>query len=477
MKRIIIGLLVLTLTTSCNKFLDVRPEGEFTSDQLLKNAKGFEDALYGAYASLAGTNMYGSNLSHNTLDVLAQYFVCYGNTTFQNLTEYNYKNASVESRLLSVWADMYKNISNVNNVLINLEKNGRTNLEYYDVYKGEALGLRAFMHFDLLRLYSENILLNPNAKGIPYSTDFKLVAPQMLSAAEVYTKIIADLLEAEKLLGADKQLMVSPKKINENLFLNDREIHFNLYAVQATLARVYLAMGKNKEAAEYAVKVIESGKFKQMEKTDVGAGLMRGMIYPNEAIFGLYTTTYFERVKELFYIQTSFFSFSPRDNLAAQYISNSAENDYRKTGFFIPKPSEPNKFLFVKLVDRYQLENIEYSRRKDLIKGINMLRLSEMYYIAAEALLPTNADKARDYFDVVLASRGLAPLKGQTPQKDLTLDMITAERYKEFVGEGQTFFNMKRLNAPIVDINGKTIPASNSVYVWPIPLEETEYRK
>lgn len=125
-------------------------------------------------------------------------------------------------------------------------------------------------------------------------------------------------------------------------------------------------------------------------------------------------------------------------------------------------------YRFVKLTDKVQLEG--GARPEGQIPGINLIRLPEMYYIMAECLLDKDADQAKSYFNAVLESRGL------THTDNLTLSMITNERYKEFIGEGQTFFNMKRLNLDIVNIGEQTIPASNTIYVINIPEEEFNYR-
>ena len=90
--------------------------------------------------------------------------------------------------------------------------------------------------------------------------------------------------------------------------------------------------------------------------------------------------------------------------------------------------------------------------------------------------LLSNADKARNYFDKVIASRGLIPLKERSSGQALTVNHITNERYKEFIGEGQTFYNMKRLNLDFVNINAQPVQASKAVYVLPIPTEEIDYR-
>ena len=59
----------------------------------------------------------------------------------------------------------------------------KTNLprpfEFYDIYKGEALGLRAYMHFDLLRLYADQAT-DAKTRGIVYNTAFSLKPSDIL---------------------------------------------------------------------------------------------------------------------------------------------------------------------------------------------------------------------------------------------------------------------------------------------------------
>lgn len=465
---------VLLFTSSCEKFLDINPAGELPAEKLLKNAEGFENAMYGVYATMPKESLYGASLSNEMVEVLAQSFESFGNNYVFNLQAYNYKFSSVEEELLNTWKDMYNNISNVNNVLKNLENFSPQSLSYYNLYKGEALGLRAFMHFDLLRLYTEH---KPGAEGIPYSKEFSLTPPDFSTAAQNYNQIISDLKEAETLLDQDQAYFTFPKTNPQDGFIRDRETHFNLYAVQATLARVYFTQGDMPNALAYAEKVIQSGKFQLLDKAEVAAGIMKGILYPKEVIFGLYSPKHFTIAKNRFYLETSFYSFNPRKNMKAIYEKNQVGHDYRWDAFFKLPLVPSGQPRFVKLVDTYQLEDREFQRPAQYIKGINMIRLPEMYYIAAEALLNTNPEKARQYFDLVLQSRGLIGLANRTPAQTLTLELITEERYKEFIGEGQNFLNMKRLHLDITDVNQKVIPASKEVYVLPIPLEETDYRK
>lgn len=477
--KYVFATMLMVSVSSCDRFLDIKPEGELIGDKLLNKPKGFEDGLYGVYASMNAPNLYGEHLTYNTTDVLAQYFNCPGNEYVLNLVKYNYEHAYVTAQILNIWKELYKNISNVNNILDNLEKYSTSDFQFYNIYKGEALGLRAFMHFDLLRLFTENIQLNGAAKGIPYVTRFSLETTPFSSAEEVYGKIIADLSEAEKLLEKDHEYFTFPKTNNEESFLKDREIHFNLYAVQATLARVYFTKGNMNKALEYAEKVINSGKFALMEKSDISSGKMQGVLYPKETIFGLYSNAFFRSAYDRFFLESSFFSYNMKYDTKEVYIGNEAVegHDFRWEGFFKQPGNSGGSMRFVKLVDSYQINpELEFRRPKELIKGINMIRLPEMYYIAAEVLLSSNPEKAREYFDTVIATRGLTPLKERDNGQALTIEQITKERYKEFIGEGQTFYNMKRLNLNFADVNSQPLQASNGIYVLPVPTEEIDYR-
>ena len=51
-KNMICGLGLMVLATSCDNFLDVHPKGEIVGKDLLSERKGFENALYGVYASM-----------------------------------------------------------------------------------------------------------------------------------------------------------------------------------------------------------------------------------------------------------------------------------------------------------------------------------------------------------------------------------------------------------------------------------------
>ncbi len=474
LQKIYIWVMMPLFLLSCQDFLDITPEGQIKRDQLLSTKTGIEDALYGVYAKMRNESLYGSELSFSTLEILAQYMECYGNNTVNALLEYRYTDTYVEDVFEAVWTNMYNNISNVNSVL-NCDLVRNATAFPYTIYKGEALGLRAFMHFDLLRLFTEQITLNPAAAGIPYATEFSLNTPDFQPAAKVYELILADLLEAERLL-ADETV-----ERNDTInFMKDRQIHFNLYAVKATLARVYLTKGDKENALKYAKDVIEHSDYSLSEKTEV-IGDLAGILSKKETIFGVYYAKFYSLVSPKLQQQITYSSLDPRKDIMTFYDNENVNGvDFRGTAYFTATSSGSSvPYRLSKLTDIYELQNLASNRPASKILGINLLRMPEMYYIAAECLLDTDYDAALGYFNEVLTHRGLEPLETwNAPYNVLTLDVISSERYKEFIGEGQTFFNMKRLNQSISAVDGeKTIGASNSVYVVPIPHIESDYRK
>ena len=471
LKNIVLMLGVLLLSSSCENFLDVHPKGEVTSKELLKDQKGFENALYGVYATMRDQTLYGRYLSYYTLDGMAQYYTSFGNTYITELRAYNYKQTDVETEFYNIWCKMYSNISNVNNVLENLKHESTSSLKYYNIYQGEALGLRAFMHFDLLRIFSDQITENPGAEGIPYATEFSLTTPEFLKAKEVYTRIKNDLKEAERLLN-DPDLYNSATAIDN--YLKDQSIHFNLQAIQATLARVYLTENNPDSALYYANQVIKSEKQSLLKKTDL-KNAFAGVLSPKETIFGLYFKGFYENVSKDLQQSISFYSLDLRYNIANIYQQNRVGNDYRWDEWFLPGSSTSNIRL-KKITDIYLLNNKECPA--EVIQGINLIRLPEMYYIASEAaLLKGNYPDALYYFNQVLISRGLTALDERIPAVTLTLERIDEERYKELIGEGQSFFNMKRRNLDIQNADGQTIKASSKIYTVEIPEQEFDYRK
>ena len=455
--------------TSCEGFLDITPDGQVKRDEMLATNEGVEDALYGVYAKLRNTTLYGQEMYFSSLEIMSQTLYCYGNTGVTALGQYDYNNTTVKNVFAMIWNDMYNNISNVNSVL-NAPLVDGANAYPANIYKGEALALRAMMHFDLMRLFAEQITVNPNAKGIPYATEFSLKTPDFETLAENYNHVLADLQEAERLLADEGEYE------NTTSFMADRQIHLNLHAVRALMARVFLTKGDKEKALEYAEKVIAQSGRQLKTKTEV-INDVAGVLSKKECLFGVYFSGFYTQVSAKLQQTISYSSLDLRGDFMEMYEKGVSGLDFRTTAYFTSVDlGGTAKYRLSKFTDIYDLQNNASARPADLIQGINMIRLPEMYYIAAECLLDKDYPKALDYFNEVVTNRGLDDLSGEG-EETLTQEVINTERYKEMIGEGQTFFNMKRLNLSIPSYdNSVTYRPEDGIYVVPIPDSEYENR-
>ncbi|WP_430816368.1 RagB/SusD family nutrient uptake outer membrane protein [Carboxylicivirga sp. RSCT41] len=460
--NIYIILVSVLVFTSCEDILDITPKSEIAAEELFQDVEGFEDAMYGIYSQLDEPFLYGSFLQV-VPDVLAQYYEFGGE--YEKFMSYEYStDAGVQSQLLKVWSDAYTLLGQVNSILDNAD--AEFNDVNYDLVRGEALGVRAFIHFDLLRLFAVHINSASELKnqGIPYAENYTLNQIPFYPVEEVYEKVIGDLLEAEQLLQYDAEIFVDfPRDasvISGEGFQYARETHFNLYAAQATLARVYWMKGDMDKALLYAEKVINSGKFSLVSTPLEMEDLVAGRINGTESIWGIYS----KRNISATYLGAN--SLFVQSGIKDQYIAEDVRND----AWFQPAESQVQ---LKKMVNR-NLSNDELDLPAYPNLGLSMLRYPEMLLIAAEALVESKPEQARIYFDTLLEARGLTKFADMEPVQNVSLEDIKTEYAKEFIGEGLNWFSMKRddqlINSPIGEVNG------DAIYTLPIPFEELFYR-
>ena len=149
--------------------------------------------------------------------------------------------------------------------------------------------MRAFLHFDLVRLFAEDYKRsNASTRGIPYATTFDLNNKPLLTLHETFKAILKDLDMAESLLADDNEVSVERTPTSD--YLKGRATFFSKYAVAATKARVYYAMGDTANAAKYARLVIAATSNFSLKKLTSMADVKR---FPatGELIFGLYNNT------------------------------------------------------------------------------------------------------------------------------------------------------------------------------------------
>lgn len=454
---------------SCNKFLDVSPKSQIKQDELFTSKQGYIDALTGVYTQMTHRSLYGENLTFGFMDALAQYYEAstYTDHYFYRSTLYDYQDDGVKTRIASIWQNMYNNIANDNNLLAHIDQ-GKSLLSDldYKIIKGEALGLRAFMHFDLLRAFGPVYITGKEKSAIPYVTNLSRNVHKILPAKVVADSIIADLREAETLLSVYMQMdkITSPNEDPSDPLLSFRQNHFNYWAVKAVLARVYLYIGDKQKALEAAKEVIENGGFSFVQQADLTtAKTNKNRTFSMEQIFSLYdfdlstpVDTYFKGAANnaIRLTMTS----TVRDQIFEVSAGGSA--DYRYAYLWETDESTlyPSKLW---------QEDDNQDKYKYLLP---LVTLPEMYYIAAECT--PDIPSAVQYLNKVRENRGLEGLPVDLDELKLKEEIFKAYQ-KEFFLEGQLFFYYKRLDLTHIERSSTT--GSEKVFVFPLPDNELQF--
>ena len=257
MKKILIYLCILLtgIGWSCSDWLDVKPSDRISEENAFSSVAGFKNALNGIYVELNKDNLYGRRLTVDFVEILAKrYYVNSENDWAYDLMNYEYGGSTVKGYLQGIWGTAYKLIANTNLLIKNCDENREVlPNDYYGVCKGEALALRAMLHFDLFRLFGPVYSVDSLALSIPYYKEFSLeVAPQ-LSGTSFMDNVINDLIDAADLLGEYDPILTSGiQGAFDDYFLQNRNLRLNYYAVQGLLARAYLYKGDNENALIHA---------------------------------------------------------------------------------------------------------------------------------------------------------------------------------------------------------------------------------
>ena len=450
--------LVLACGAGCSDFLDVQPKDKQSEKQLFSTRGGFYMAVNGIYNKVASTALYGKNLSYELVDVISKrYSPLQANTYLTALSTFDYADNSVQTGLSNTWTAAYNTILNCNVVLDNLEKSEGILLPpEYRMLKGEMLALRAFLHFDMLRLFGPVYKNHPGAESIPYNESARVSALPLLAADSVmHEKIQRDLDEAESLLAdSDPVIEGGPMASLENdqdVYLRYRQLRMNYYAVLALKARVYLYAGEQAQALAAARKLLTDAKvdehFPAVDPNKLLANQDNpDRVFSTEVLAGIY-------LKDRADIHSNYFSseqagnnyLHPRKNFVNTNLFAEETQDYRFQAWWRTASNESEGgYDFIKY------EEIARPAGKGDAEYfyavfMSLIRLSEVYYIAAECE-PVLADKY-GWLNKIRERRGLGALT-VISEEDF-MKRLRTEYLREFMGEGQIFFMYKRLYAAI----------------------------
>lgn len=483
MKKIIYTMIIActTLFASCDSWLEVKPYDQIAEGELQKSEEGYQKMLNGIYIDLNSDALYGQTLSVEMIEVMGgAYTIGTDNSVWGNykdLSSYQYNTEYWRNRLDQTWNKAYALILNCNKILETIDgnKNLFTDGSYY-IIKGEALALRAMLHFDMLRLFGPVYSKDSDKKAIPYYTKQTNSPEPILTAQEVMEKITTDYEDALNYLANDpvktEGTMMSSTEDGSSNFLRYRALRLNYYAVEALMARAYLYMGNKTEAFKYVTDVIKTADrniFPFVDKNLViGSPADPDRIFSSEVLFAL-TNTSRGTIHKNFFDPSRLpnYVFRMDDSMMSNLVYGGAattggyQDDYRYRACWMATGSNRYFYKYSDMVANGSIQN----------SMIPMVRLGEMFLIAAESQ-SGDLKAGVQYVNALRRNRGVANLTTLTP------DLLKYEYIRELYGEGQLFFLYKRLNSDIITsaTSSKNPKASDLIFVVPLPDTETENR-
>jgi hypothetical protein len=443
------------IMTGCKKsYLELKPYDQVALSDAIVTEGDMQAATNGIYAAIRNSALYGRDIQLRA-DMLADnaYISATNSNRFLEYFQVNYtaNSASVGNN----WNASYSAILRANNVInSNITQSTITNQ-----YRGEAYALRALIYFDLIKQFAKPYAAASAGSdpGVPLVLSYDPAAkPARATVQQVYDQIEKDLTAAIPLLT--DRVPYSSGYVNKNM-------------AKGLLARMYQFKGDWAKALTNAQDVITNGGYTLTTTANHVAYFNGGALRTDkvetllELGFDPNGNAGLESLPYLF-LQAGY-----GDALACDaFYSSFSATDVRRSMMVDAVRGGKN----VKVINKYP-SNINYT--------IKVMRLSEVYLIAAEAAYQTgNTLLAQNYVNQIATRRD--PLfTGYISTGAQLLEDILTERRKELAFEGHRYWDLARYNRDVIRVNQNTnypsnvpltIAANNFRRILPIPQTELD---
>lgn len=354
-----------------------------------------------------------------------------------------------------IWRSIYTNLLSVNFFIESIDALGTEATPLQLSYKGEALFFRALLYYNLVTRWG----------GVPIITKRTYEPIQRSAEKEVFDQIIADLNEASKVTAS----------YTSSWFVSTQ-------AVNALFTKVFLAQKQYDNVITYANRVISSGKFSQATDTDSYAAIFSSGSPGKEIILALSNSTtsdlnlFYQSVND----RDATWDYSPDPFLYTKLYADSTtgkmvrKGDIRKSAVFSSNNTRLTKFPNGKSGQQHKSISSDNNPK---YTPIVILRYSDIILALAEAQSLSASSSSADAAATLnshFANRYKTPpsqasVRALSP-KDFQ-NLILNERRREFYGEGQWWYDVKRTGR--TDLF-KTLAGRNRLLLYPIPQTEKD---
>ncbi|MFD2586046.1 RagB/SusD family nutrient uptake outer membrane protein [Croceitalea marina] len=438
-----ITFLFLTLGLfSCSDFVDVGPPKNFlVSETVFDDPATVESALASIYFKMREQGMVSGNFGVTTgLGIYSDELDYYGfDAGYSQLYLHNVLPGN--DVITGWWGQAYNIIYSANDIIKGIENSTDLTAAEKDLFKGQALFVRCYMHSLLVMLYGD----------VPYITTTDYLENNVVvrdPETTVVNTIISDLITAVDLLEGTGQNSAERVLPDE-------------WAAKALLSRMYLWTGNWEEATFLASELINTfileanlGNVFLKESSETIWQLRDGENPKNTQIANQLVIRFIPG-------QT----YSLTDNLSSAF----EEGDLRKTQW-TDTISDTDNTVTLRFAHKYkatlnETESLEYSI---------LFRLAEQYLIRAEARARTG-DIPGGLQDLnIIRNRAGLPDTSFATADELVNAILQERRVELFTEQGLRWFDLKRTATAVEALGDLKMNWKPTNVLLPIPETELE---
>lgn len=466
---ILFTVLVL-LGTSCEDFLEQYPSTALPADQAIQSVNDLQNAVNGVYTQLIEANLptyatyyAGDYIAFGDLRGDDMTFILNANQ-ISPVARFGYDKNSNYSNIF--WKMPYISLARANDILAvveGVEVDAGEEATYNDLV-GQLHAMRALLHFDLARtfcqfptaLHSGMTMTSPDG-GIPLAnTKFPVdYQPTRSTLQETYDFILDEFDEAIRLMNSEPNIQESYG-------------YFNIHSAKALKAKALLYLGEYEDAKNLAIETINN-------MGDAGYRL---------ANRGEYRDMWGQTAQPEFLLEfITTLNYNGQRNSIGYYADPDGYGEFGCTDQFVNFMNlNPNDIRNDVVVEKISEEGIGQGYYPDKYPGrlgslyVNnprVIRVSEVYLIAAEAALHNNEPGvAAEYINALRQQR----ISGYSDVATVNLTDILNERRRELFGEGERSFDVWRNKLSLVntDFSTEAVNYDNYRIQMAIPQRESD---
>lgn len=422
--------------SSCDDWLEEFPRDAMASEMAMADIEGVEATLAGLY-----NRLQGGTYNHREMNLVGELLADQMDISLDNAGRLINHPHNQEGAGFGIWNGRYDDINRLNMILHYIDDVEATERTINQA-KGETYAMRGYIYFDLLKIYARPYMYQePLVQGQPLGVIYKTEPflgiddrsfQERGTIDEGYQLVLDDFTSALEYLTDDNP---------------DFPYRFTQVVVKALLARLHLFMGNWEEAINFAEDVIDESPVSLVNAETREDYLTLFADAPGkESLFELgFTQADRPGMNTSVAGMASFFPDLGRgygDVILRQDLLNLLDQ-YGEEGH----PAGEMYYVVEKGAQMCAFQDKYSSYRGEAYwDDIKILRIAEMYFIAAEAYAELDQlDDAVYYLQELRNHRNIGHLEIDADTKEDFIDLLLTEKRVEFFSEmSHRWFDLRR---------------------------------